>query len=326
MNFTTRALESLAVLLRAFKQDPNMALDAYALEHTIEDLHVAKKFLIPSPGHLNVVAKKEAFQFMRLPYPICAFEYSCPEARNDGIKGAQHLNTTKSTRRIALAYDCRYDIGPIPSLKRAGVLDQDAKGILVQSIFYLDSHDVWAPSFAGGYVDEANVNDKSGFLLDNKRMEFSTETVALMPQSLAQEYGHLSGNQLKLSMLNDVADELGMTLRACLLLNTRNLKIVKAIDAPAALNKKRAKTGKPPFFEYHTLDIFISDSGSRLARKKVDSNFVQQHFAHMQNTRKWGTVTGHFKMRSTGMFWWNAHSRGSKEAGVVNKQYHVKPK
>jgi hypothetical protein len=326
MNFSTAALEHLDIFLRAVDLDPATRHDKSSLMITIDSLTNAQKFLIPSPGHMNVVARKEAFAFMRLPYPICAFEYSCPEARVAGMKAASSfLDTTKSTRRIALAYDCHHDVGPVPALKAAGQLHKDAKGILVQSIFYVDKLEVWVPSFAAGYVDESNLEDAE-FFLDNTQMKFSVDAVPLMVESLIKEFGHLSGDQLRLAMLNDVADELGMAMRACLLLNTRNLKIVKAVEAPVALNKKRLKKNKPPFFEYHTLDIFVSDSGSRLHRKRVDSNLVRQYFANIAASRKWGTVIGHFKIRKTGMFFWNAHTRGSKVAGVVDKDYKVKPK
>lgn len=322
MNFSTECLAHLQIFRKALQID-GLQQDVFAMDTTIRDLEQSTKFLIPSPGHMNVIATKAALKFMRLPYPICAFEYTCPEARADGIKGSTGFSTGKSSRRIALAYDCTKDVGPIPLLKAAGVLPKDANGILVQSLYYVDQFDMWAASFCAGYLDEDAIGDND-FRLDNTQLKFNIDACPLMIESLMEHFGHLNREQRTLVMLNDVADEVGMAVRACLLLNTRNLKVVKAIEAPVALNKKRAKSGKPPFFEYHTLDIFVSNTGSRLARKRVDQNFVRQHFANMNLQRKWGTVIGHFKMRATGMFFWNAHTRGNKEAGVVQKEYQVK--
>lgn len=327
MNFSTECLEHLRIHYEAFKH-MGFNIDAEFIKGLAADLTVATKFLIPSPGGMNVVAKKASLQYMKLPYPICAFEYSCPEARYDGMQAIANANisTTKSSKRIALAYDCSKNVGPVKFLKDARQIPRDSKGILIFSLYYLDDHHMWSPSFAGGYVDADSVGDDAHFLIDQKHINLTIDAVPFLVQNIEHSFGHLNGDNLTRALLNDIADEVGSTIRACLLLNTRNLKVVKVNEAPVALNKKRAKNGKPPFFEYKTLDIFVSKDASRLARKRVDPTYMQKMFANMHTDRRWGTVRGHFKHRSTGIFWWSDHTRGSRETGMVEKVYQVKQK
>lgn len=328
MNFTTECLEQLALAKIALSKI-GFRLDTVTLEHIMVDLTKATKFLLPPPSALNVKVTAPAMQFLKLPYPICVFEYTCPDARDEGMldPAQTRVTTSKSTKRIALAYDCSKDVGPVPNLKRAGLLAKDASGILVMSLYYVDEVKWWSPSSAAGYID-ADVAAPMGdeFLIDNHNVRTSIDAVPILLESMLANFGHLSKEMQTRAMLNDVADEVATAVRACLMLNTKNLHVVKVTEAPEKLNKKRAKSNKPPFFEYRTLDIFVSNSGTRLDRKRVDYGAVQRDFTNMKIDRKWGTVSGHFKLRKTGMFWWSDHSRGKADKGIIQKDYRVQVK
>jgi hypothetical protein len=324
MNFSTECIEHL-VSHASVMSDIGLTSDATFIKNVTIDLLESKKFLIPSPGHLNVVATKASLKFIKLPYPVCAFEYSVPDARDEGMVGLTHA-TTRSTRRIALVYDCTKDVGPVALMKRHGLIPGNASGILVQSLYYVDLEKMWTASMALGYVDEEVINESEHFLISNTRVNVQVDACPLLTQSIDLYHRDTEKDYLIRALLSDIADEVGMAIRACLLLNTRNLKVIQAVQAPVQLNKKRAKKNRAPFFEYYTLDIFVSDDASRFSRKRVDSNYIREKFANMNTQHRWGSVRGHFKHRSTGIFWWNDYTRGSKAVGIVDKDYRVRKK
>jgi len=323
MNYSTECLEHLPLTYHSVKA-LGLATDANAIKAIMSDLMQASKFLIPPPDKMNVKVTASSLHLLKLPYPICAFEYPCPLARTEPINGLNTVITGKSSKRIALAYDCSKNIGPVKMLKDTGRMPKDADGILVISLYYLDNDKLWNASFGAGYIDKHMAEDFGHMLIDNKSIQTKMDVYTILQQCANRMYRGISKSQETMALMNDVADEVAMSVRACLMLNTKNLKIVKAIEAPTKLNKKREKNKKPPFFEYLTLDIFVSDSGSRLDRKKVNYSALQKHFDNLSIDRRWGTVMGHFKVRSTGVFWWSEHGRGNKNKGIIQKDYLIK--
>lgn len=323
MNYSTECLEHLP-LSRLSVEALGFNHDARVFNAITSDLITATKFLIPPPDKMNVKVTASSLNLLKLPYHICAFEYSCPLARDEPINGLKSIVTAKSSKRIALAYDCSKNVGPVMMLKNSGRMPKYADGILVISLFYLDNDKMWNCSFGAGYIDRHMAESFEHMRIDNKTIETKMDVYTILEECANRMYGPISQSQKTMALMNDVADETAMAVRACLMLNTKNLKIVKAVEAPTKLNKKREKNKKPPFFEYLTLDIFVSDSGSRLDRKKVNYSALQTHFNNLSTDKRWGTVMGHFKVRSTGVFWWSEHGRGSKDKGIIQKDYQVK--
>lgn len=322
MNYITECLEHMVKFQAVANRDPVLRGDACTIRRIMGDLLNARKFLLPPPNALNVKATRTALKFLRLPYPICAFEYSCPMARDEGVNAA--IPTSRSTKRIALAYDCSKNIGPVSVYKDTGYIPKDSTGILVISFFYLDHLKSWSPSMGIGYMDEHSADDEdSEFLVDNVNLRGYVSVFPLLVDMIGDTLGHLTKAQQRDTLVNDVAEELMTAVRACLLLNTRNLKTVQAVEAPDKLNRKRLKNNRIPFFDYYTMDIFVSEGSRRTDRKKVNFGAIRDMFANAHTTRRWGTVIGHFKTRKTGIWWWNEHSRGNKANGVVEKDYRV---
>lgn len=323
MNYSTECLEHLPLSLQTVEA-LGFTRDAMTIKAIMSDLMTSTKFLIPPPDKMNVKVTASSLNLLKLPYPICAFEYYCPMARAEPINGLKSVITAKSSKRIALAYDCSKNVGPVPMLKASGRMPKDADGILVISLYYLDDDKLWNASFGAGYIDKHMAEDFGHMLIDNKSIQTKMDVYTILGQCAYRMYGKISKDQETMALMNDVADETAMSVRACLMLNTKNLRVVKAIEAPTKLNKKREKNKKPPFFEYLTLDIFVSESGSRIDRKKVNYSALQKHFENLSIDRRWGTVMGHFKVRSTGVFWWSEHGRGNKNKGIIQKDYQVK--
>lgn len=324
MNYSTECLEHMTLFQHTLAKI-GMGYDKKVLDAIINDLANSIKFVLPPPNLMNVKVTGPALRLLKLPYPICAFEYSCPLARETPIKGLNAINTTKSSKRIALAYDCSKNVGPVTMLKASGRLNKDATGILVISLYFIDDAGLWSPSFGAGYIDEEVATEDGDILIDNNIIMTKMNVFSIFEQCVHGIYGRMSPEQERMALLNDVADEVATATRACLMLNTKNLKIVKVTDSPEKLNKKRSKKNKPPFFEYHTIDIFFSNTGRRTDRKKINYGLLKNHFDNLYLNKKWGTVMGHFKVRSTGIFWWSEHGRGNKNTGIIEKEYRLKP-
>jgi len=322
MNYATDCLNHLTSLIRAFQYRGHQS-DALAVQFIIDDLVVATKYLLPPPHLLNVGATSSALGFVKLPYKICAFEYAVPTAREEGGPDLIH-KTTASSKRIALAYDCSAEVGPVPILKKSGHLPTDASGILVISLYYLDTERMWMPAIGAGYIDSTYAEDGSvNMLLDNKHLRTALGVIPILPEAFKTQFRN-NPHSGKSTMVNDVAEELCTAVRACLLLNARNVQDIVAIEEPVALNKKRARSNKPPYFEYRTLDIFVAAGARLFDRKRLNYGEIQKAFAHNMVCQKWHTVAGHLKVRKSGIFWWSEHARGSKDRGVIVKDYVVK--
>lgn len=96
----------------------------------------------------------------------------------------------------------------------------------------------------------------------------------------------------------------GMALRFFLLLNTRN-RVVRIIDGPSMskLNKQRRRKGKDDLLESQMVKLDLSRPIAQVIRRGGTPNH-RAIAAHV--------VRGHFKLRSTGIFWWSPFVRGSR--------------
>lgn len=92
-------------------------------------------------------------------------------------------------------------------------------------------------------------------------------------------------------------------------LNCVNVK-TETVDAPAALNKKRTKSGKPPIYSYKVLVLRPS-----VAQRMDHGGTHESPRIHLRH--------GHIKRRNTGNFWWQPHVVGDRTRGVVMKDYRA---
>jgi hypothetical protein len=84
----------------------------------------------------------------------------------------------------------------------------------------------------------------------------------------------------------------------------------EVVVAPSALNKKRAKCGKPPIYEYKVL-VLRPPAAQRIDRGGT-------HESPRIHLRR-----GHIKRRKTGNFWWQPCVVGDRKRGVVVKDYRA---
>lgn len=98
-----------------------------------------------------------------------------------------------------------------------------------------------------------------------------------------------------------------------MLLNSRNSVETVTVDV-SRINRARQKSGKAPFFTYRTVDL----SFSKTQRNRVDA------LALSSEQKRLHLVRGHFKVRTTGVFWWMPHVRGDLAVGFADKDYGVR--
>jgi hypothetical protein len=89
-------------------------------------------------------------------------------------------------------------------------------------------------------------------------------------------------------------------LPALILLNCRNAVDRELVEAPAKLNKARIAKGRPPIGEYHLVKMHLTPRKRRLYQSRGISTSISEG----------GVVIGHFKVRDSGIYWWNPHWRG----------------
>jgi hypothetical protein len=109
--------------------------------------------------------------------------------------------------------------------------------------------------------------------------------------------------------LSDWVGEPDYIVATLALLNSRNASEIVPVDM-AKLNKRRKLVGKPLLFDYHELCIPQRYKQRNVPSAGEDPVQLRAHF-----------VRGHFKVRKTGVFFWNAYQRGNPSLGFVHKDY-----
>lgn len=344
MDFTPQAIEALramSVKLDAWKSSRALK-DSSVFKRMAEDLHAAAKFIVPPPDKLNIKVTEACMPFMRLPYPVCVFEYSINNPVATGVAAAA---TYSSSKRIALSYDLQSKSTMVDMLKRHGFVPMNAHGIAVISLYFVDSTKEWMPSCGIGVfnVDEHVVRDEkahvyrhygnstapksstsSSILLDNGETNLGFNVYPLIGAAVDDVLaGGTRAETIMSVMVNDVSEELAVAMRVAVMLNARNVNAVEAVPEPKMFNKKRMRLGRGVHYEYKTLDIFVA-GGARVHRK-LNADAFRKLF-DVAKTKGFHSVMGHFKTRSSGVYWWNSFLRGDPVHGTINKEYSVKEK
>jgi hypothetical protein len=96
------------------------------------------------------------------------------------------------------------------------------------------------------------------------------------------------------------------------------LQFINAVNIPREqgqiserLDRARIRKGKPPLVRYSVIRV----PGYRSLAEPIADGERRQVGLH--------AVRGHFKRRTTGIFWWHPHLRGSYEQGVILSSYAV---
>jgi hypothetical protein len=265
----------------------------YDVSSTLHRLRAAHKFYV---GDVDMIPGSQfaSADFPRFPFDHCAFEFLMFDA-DDNRWNVLAFCDSKPYRH---SWDKPWGGRPIDA-------DRTEIGVwAISSIspeWWCDVGHIWITRSSPG-VHYYSYDKKDAY----KEIQHSPSTLArqAIPSPTVRGDGYiLKGNE---GMLYATAFHLGAFLRA---LNCVNVK-TQVIEAPAALNKKRAKSGKPPIYEYKVL--VLRQSAAR------GGSLVGSHESPRIHLRR-----GHIKHRKTGDFWWQPCVVGDRKRGVVVKDYRA---
>jgi hypothetical protein len=293
-----------------------------------EALFHAHKYLIPPPRSLTTKVTEENADYIRMPFPELVFEYLVPDAQVRGITGTpENLETHKSTKRICLCIDLDNSFSAFASSIRRSLPEGETypKGsIAFSTFFFLDTEKTWAPSMGVALWNPGLSADLS---IDGYYNAFSYGVKPLF-RVLAKQVAFREKwdlPKLEAVLRNDLHEDVAIALRMLALMNARNIEKLEVAKEPHKLNKKRLNLGKTPFFSYNTLSIFLSGDNIGF-RKRIPSAYDIDKMFSDRTAKRLHAVSGHFKRRKSGLFWWNSFFRGVPSVGAVVASHQVPEK
>jgi hypothetical protein len=156
-------------------------------------------------------------------------------------------------------------------------------------------------------------DDGKPALLDDKL------EVAVMDEKLGEDLS--ADDTLKAQVLGNISALLNVPLLTLSFMHCKNV-VLKTIAPSPKLNRARVKRGNPPLAVYKILEIHPV---KRILEREGD-------IQHTGLKRALHICRGHFKDYTVGkglfgkvhgVFWWDMALRGSREAGIILKDYDV---
>lgn len=227
-----------------------------------------------------------------------------------------------------------FETNTLPGVALAGVAahEIDETAIYIETYTKNIGQDIWQPSGINVYIGTGDVlenvlnrdREKNLTGIEDVRIEKISKNLWISGGCYKNSYGYESFDK----NFQEDRQELFKILRcfnaALLLLSCKNIT-TKNVPAPAKLNKKRIKSGKPPVRDHHILRLVLP--------KKQGQKSGQQENPGGGWTQKPSFCSGHFKIytadaplfgRLTGRYWWEPHVRGG--APAEKKNYIITPR
>lgn len=314
MNFCTHALEDLKRWERDFTS-LQFHQDAEAAQQLGVGLQDSIKFLLPTNGQLGVEVRDNSdFNFVKMPYPAVAFEYTMTGNYSTGSDKTISPPPPFTKRVVTLVMTAEY---------ASSLFDLDSSfekdAIVIVPFLCIGEHIQWVPTFVGAILD------LNAIIKSNNPKGYEITTMKVFGQSLSDLSLRGDDTPQKAIVAAFVAEmqlDLQIALNALACLNAKNVTHV-SVPASEKLNAKRKRNGKLPFFEYKVLDIFLGAGVRKIP--SGDGRRLREAMSHLlSSSMRLHTVRGHFKQRKTGLYWWSHFVRGRHEEGVVVKDYNVK--
>lgn len=150
----------------------------------------------------------------------------------------------------------------------------------------------------------------------------------LLPSDASGSFVYYLRTSLPETLKTGVSHSLMAAVETCWLalsfMHCRNMRVEKGPPIPDRLQRARRSKGKAPLLRHHTIVIdptrpepvpAAGVGGSQPALQAL--HICRGHFKDFTERGLFG--------RNRGMYWWGMHARGSKESGVVSKDYRVLP-
>lgn len=302
-----------------------------ALDWVESVLHQAVHFVMPEGGRLFDDGRRALDVDARLAYPVVALEYGINMAADNRLFGELMLACPE---RVAIGVDFR-QYASRPSWMVAWEWELQRRNfdinncILAMSAAKLDGSWLVVPAAicfdTSKFHDERSIREESkkpnptfqllqsgGWNGSLSKGGYASMIMPLVPEyleALVRQDGQLKAYARVMADLND--EELAV-LEFIEAMSCSNVRAEVSSPAPKFLNKKRAKKGKTPIFEYRTLTIDLPQPQTIRGEESLPSGRASPRI-HLRR--------GHVRRLPEKKIWVNAAVIGSKEKGVVHKDY-----
>jgi hypothetical protein len=274
------------------------------LENVYRKIILAQKFILTKDFSVavdglvdNLPELEKIVPYCRLPFPLMWIEWMHDDRPHWDVTGPYEARPIDKSRhqgepsRVAFL------------LEQHGDNPTKWKAHLFWSLKELPDggESLYNGSFAALGMDTTKGLDHISTFL---HADFGRRLIASLPKDAQNRFAEYA--------LEDWGGEMRFMIAMLGLLNARNVAYTETVNKDEH-NIKRQKQGKLPLFSHKLLkirrEIYAHDAGRMAASQNRDLRF---HF-----------VSGHFKHRKSGLFWWSMHARGSGKHGVIEKDYVV---
>jgi len=314
LNYCTQAAENMRIInedlfKREADQRTNLAIATSAREAIIL-MHLAEKFILPEWGKIFEKHEIDLISDVqiptRLPYPIVALEYHCDY--RDPRCEPMMPQELESSKRIALCVET--EALHEHTTLFAHVHDNhigSTPGYYVFPVCYSDGMKCWTPPPATMFFPRGG----------NEQMQAMKDLglCAVLPLGYVC-YKHYPESERSTRAARDVADEVFAMIHLLTALAIDKGKHT-LLPAPVKLNKKRAKKGRIPMYEYKILDIVADVLQAPQSASKPHQGGT--HASPRMHKRR-----GHVRRLRSGRTTWVRNAIiGKPGHGSVEKEYSV---
>ncbi len=321
LNYSSQACEMMKILnyrevtispIGKKQQTSNPLAIAATARETIILLNKAEKFILPEWGRIFTDDEWEMVMDVRyptrLPYPVIACEYPAPY--HGDYSGVIENVEAPSSKSIALAAEYEALISLCPDIfgPMAEQFPGDPRGFYIFPVCYADGAEVWTPPPCTMFMPRGG---------HQELMRNELGHVAILPLG-SEAYDHYPESERSDRAARDVADE---ALAICQLMTALALDKGRheTLPAPEKLNRKRAKKGRVPLFEYKVLDIVADVLHQPKESSHAQHRSVGHHASPRMHTRR-----GHVRKLASGKATWVRNAIiGKPGRGQILKQYAV---
>lgn len=266
-HFCTHAIEVFAELAERLPARLGIVPDFELL--LCDLMRDAVKFLIPDNGYLfsDHDFRPSMFELLRLPYPLCALEFTATQELH-----AAHSGLVHAAKRIVLCFDPwqlpPVQIARLSRLARTPFLDDVPERCLALMVVY-EADGVWGAAVGVVFIDLdgdppmtvedarakeiRSIADQVGTRLKTKGsvhgLPASFRTFPARSELVGQ-----SREEAFEALYIDTMDEVRAAYEFLAAINCSNVG-TQELPAPKPLNEKRKKKGRPPFYAYKILDL-----------------------------------------------------------------------
>lgn len=308
-NYAAQAEKNMSEVLlsECFPEDVERLKDLF-----IDRIKDCVHFALPDGGLIFDDRKKGITkERIRLPFKNITVEYYTPEVEYD----KEDPSSLPVTKHLLLASEMTTEeMKELFQSEDWSIFSEDDIWIHIFIAGYTPALGLWVACPLGWAMPslwDANINNDD----KNIALHINGYGLHLMPKEreyLEETYGKDTARE---DLLKDISSEVNALLELCEALSCSNVKHEIIQTFHPNINQRRIKDGKTPFYETRTLWIDVPGVSK-------DSGDPQggTHRSPRQHLRR-----GHIRRLPTGKkVWVNSAVVGSKENGVIKKDYAIK--